>query len=147
MGLTVTGISQTTDIKSLETALKNAGFSLEAIQLISPGDSDRSLVDVQGSAKIDTELNLGGGQGTGVPGLTGAGTSFSSATTSQTFFRNEEMWDRLGDLEIPDDEIDNYIEAVQEGRSVVAYFAGKSENVPKLEQLFRASGLAKVKTF
>ncbi|MGH7660531.1 MAG: hypothetical protein ACRENA_06405 [Vulcanimicrobiaceae bacterium] len=57
------------------------------------------------------------------------------------------MWDRLGDFEIPDDEIENYLEALSAGRSVVAYFAHKQENVSKIEAIFRQSGLAKVKTF
>ncbi|MGH7716009.1 MAG: hypothetical protein ACREML_08440, partial [Vulcanimicrobiaceae bacterium] len=64
-----------------------------------------------------------------------------------TYFRNEELWDRLDDFEIPDDEIENYLEALSAGRSVVAYFAGKPDNVPKLETLFRSSGLSKIKTF
>jgi hypothetical protein len=147
LGLTVTGISQSPDIKGLEKELQAAGFSLEAIQIVSPGDSDQNLVDVAGSVKIDVQLNIGGGQGTGVPGLTSGGSQLGVRGGSGSFFRNEELWDRLGDFEIPDDELENYVEAIEAGRSVVAYFAGKSENVPKLEELFRASGLAKVKTF
>ena len=146
MGLTVTGISQTTDIKSLEKELSAAGFTLDAVQIVSPGDSDQNLVDVAGSVKLDTHLNLGDGQGTGVPGINSSGAQLGVRGGSG-FFRNEELWDRLGDFEILDDEVDNYIEAIEAGRSVVAYFAGKTENVPRLEELFRASGLAKVKTF
>ncbi len=56
------------------------------------------------------------------------------------------MSDRLGDLEIPDDEVDNYVDALQAGRSVVAYFA-KPETVAQVETIFRASDLVKVKTF
>ena len=56
------------------------------------------------------------------------------------------MSDRLGDLEIPDDEVDNYVETLEAGRSVVAYFA-KPENIGQVTDIFRASGLAKVKTF
>lgn len=148
MGLTVTGISQNHDIKALEKELQAAGFTLDAIQIVSPGDSDQNLVDVAGSVKIDANLDIGNHQGTGVPGITSHGSQLGvRGGGSSSYFRNEELWDRLGDFEIPDDEVDNYIEAIEAGRSVVAYFAGKSENVPKLEQLFRASGLAKVKTF
>ena len=56
------------------------------------------------------------------------------------------MSDRLGDLEIPDDEVDNYVEALEAGRSVVAYFA-KAETIDKVSEIFHAVGLAKVKTF
>ena len=146
MGLTVTGISQTTDIKGLEKALVDAGFPLDPIQLITPDDSDKNLTDVESQQRIDTRLMLGGGQGTGVPGISGGHSEFEIAPGS-TYFRNEELWDRLDDFEIPDDEIENYLEALSAGRSVVAYFAGKLDNVPKLETLFRSSGLSKVKTF
>ena len=146
MGLTVTGISQTTDIKGLEKALQDAGFPLDPIQLVSPDDSDKHLTDVESDQRIDTRLMLGGGQGTGVPGISGGRSDYDLPGHS-TYFRNEELWDRLDDFEIPDDEIENYLEALAAGRSVVAYFAGKPDNVPKIETLFRSSGLSKVKTF
>ena len=146
MGLTVTGISQTADIKGLEKALQDAGFPLDPIQLVSPDDSDKNLADIESHQRIDTRLMLGGEQGTGVPGISG-GRSDYDLPHETAFFRNEELWDRLDDFEIPDDEIENYLEALSAGRSVVAYFAGKPDNVPKIETLFRSSGLSKVKTF
>ena len=145
MKLVVTGISPHSDVSDLEKKLKEAGFSLDPVQVISPGDSDHSLAEVTGSMRLDTDLNLGAGQGTGVPGLSGG--AGAGSRTNSSYFRSEELWDRLGDFEIPDDEVENYLEAVQAGRSVVAYFAHTQENVAKLEELFRASGLAKVKTF
>jgi hypothetical protein len=147
MGLVVTGISQNGDVSRLEKALSDAGFSVEPLQTINPGDGDATLAEVAGGARLDTHLNLGDGQGTGVPGITSASPSIGTMRGSRTYFHNEELWDRLGDFEIPDDEVENYIEAVQAGRSVVAYFAHKPENVPKLEGLFRSCGLMKVKTF
>jgi hypothetical protein len=147
MGLCVTGISQHGDIKSLEKALSDAGFSLDPIQLIGPEDSESNLADIERSQRHDSEIMLGGGQGTGVPGINGNHMTLEQLHPSQTYFRNEELWDRLGDFEIPDDEIENYLEALSAGRSVVAYFAHKQENVSKIEGIFRASGLAKVKTF
>ena len=148
MGLCVTGISQNSDLKGLERALTDAGFPLDPIQLIDPEDSDMNLSDVEPIQRIDTEIMIGGGQGTGVPGVSG-GHSLVANTPSiqQSYFRNEELWDRLGDFEIPDDEIENYLEALAAGRSIVAYFAHTPENVPKIEALFRANGIAKVKTF
>jgi hypothetical protein len=146
LGLTVTGISQTTDIKGLEKALVDAGFPLDPIQLVTPDDSDKNLTDVESQQRIDTNLMLGGGQGTGVPGISGGHSEYEIPHGS-SYFRSEELWDRLDDFEIPDDEIENYLEALSAGRSVVAYFAGKQDNVPKLETLFRSSGLSKVKTF
>jgi hypothetical protein len=134
VGLVVTGISQDGDIKALEAALKDAGLKLDPIQLISGDDS------IEGVARRQVGTGLiTGGQGTGVPGINSDGPGLS-------YFRNESLSDRLGDLEIPDSEMDNYVEALEAGRSVVAYFAHE-DSVAKVEELFRASGLAKVKIF
>ena len=141
MGLVVTGISQQGDITALETALKAAGLPLDPIQVIGPDDSTQGAASSLGLA--NTGLNIGGGQGTGVPGITSASPSMGGSTR---YFRNEALGDRLGDLEIPDDELDNYIEALQAGRSVVAYFA-KPESLAQVETIFRASDLLKIKTF
>jgi hypothetical protein len=89
-------------------------------------------------------LMTGGGQGTGVPGVTSGVPSAGGYGTR--YFRNETLGDRLGDLEIPDDELDNYIDALQAGRSVVAYFA-KPETLAQVEAVFRSSDLLKIKTF
>jgi hypothetical protein len=142
VGLVVTGISQDGDTTALEAALKGAGLALDPIQLIGPDDSTQGAASSMGLA--DPGLNIGGGQGTGVPGITsGAPTAGGYGTR---YFRNEALGDRLGDLEIPDNELDNYIEALQAGRSVVAYFA-TPQTLAQVEGIFRASGLLKVKTF
>jgi hypothetical protein len=141
VGLVVTGISQNGDTKALEDALKAAGLPLDPIQLIGPDDS------TQGAARgvINPGYMTGGtGQGTGVPGITSGAPTVGGY--GSRYFRNETLGDRLGDLEIPDDEVGNYIEALQAGRSIVAYFA-KPETLDKLTEIFRSSGLAKVKTF
>jgi hypothetical protein len=142
VGLVVTGISQNGNIKGLEDGLKAVGLPLDSIQLIGPDDS------TQGAARgvIDPGYMTGGtGQGTGVPGITsGRGSGIGGYGTR--YFRNETLVDRLGDLGIPDDEVDNYVEALQAGRSVVAYFA-KPESVAQVTDIFRGSGLVKVKTF
>jgi hypothetical protein len=142
VGLVVTGISQNGDITALEAALKAAGLPLDPIQVIGPDDSTQGAASSLGLA--NTGLNIGGGQGTGVPGITSASPSMGGSTR---YFRNEALSDRLGDLEIPDDEVDNYIEALQAGRSVVGYFA-KPETLAQVESIFRSSGgLVKIKTF
>ena len=142
MGLVVTGISQNGDTTALEAALKAAGLPLDPVQLIGPDDS------TQGAARgvVNPGYITGGtGQGTGVPGITsGKGTGTGGYGTR--YFRNETLSDRLGDLEIPDDEVDNYVEALEAGRSIVAYFA-RPDNIDKVTEIFRSSGLAKVKRF
>jgi hypothetical protein len=142
VGLVVTGISQDGNTDALEAALKEAGLALDPIQLIGPDDSTQGAASRSGI--IGTGGIFSGGTGTGVPGITSGNPTAGGAGTS--FFRNETLSDRLGDLEIPDDEVDNYVEALEAGRSVVAYFA-KAETIDKVSEIFHAVGLAKVKTF
>jgi len=140
VGLVVTGISQDGDIAAFEAALKAAGLPLDPIQLIGPDDSTQGAASQAGI--VDPGIMTGGGQGTGVPGL-GRPTAGGYGTQ---YFRNETLSDRLGDLEIPDDEVENYVDALQDGRSVVAYFA-RPENIDAVTAIFKSSGLVKVKTF
>lgn len=142
MGLVVTGISPNGDIAALEAALKAAGLPLDPIQLIGPDDSTQGAASSMGLA--NPGLMTGGGQGTGVPGVTSGVPSAGGYGTR--YFRNEGLADRLGDLEIPDDEVDNYVDALGAGRSIIAYFA-KRETLAEVESVFRESGLLKVKTF
>ncbi len=143
MGLVVTGISQNGDTTALESALKDAGLPLDPIQLIGPDDSTQGAAS-RGLANPGF-ITGGTGQGTGVPGIT-SGRGQTAGGYGTGFFRNETLSDRLGDLEIPDDEMDNYVEALQAGRSIVAYFA-HADTIDKVTDLFRSSGLAKVKRF
>ena len=143
MGLVVTGISQDGDTAALEQALKAAGLPLDPIQVIGPDDSTQGAASSMGLA--NPGLMTGGGQGTGVPGVTSGVPSAGGYGTR--YFRNEGLSDRLGDLEIPDDQVENYVDALSAGRSVVAYFA-KEDNVGQVETIFRATGdLVKIKTF
>jgi len=134
VGLVVTGISQTGDTTALEAALKAAGLPLDPIQLISGEDSTEGVARRHSGPRIMT-----GDNAAFVPGINDSGGGLS-------YFRNESLGDRLGDLEIPDSEVENYIETLEAGRSVVAYFA-KPETLGKVESIFRDAGLAKVKTF
>lgn len=143
MGLVVTGISQDGNIIALEAALKAAGHALDPIQLIGPDDSTQGMAS-RGLASPGYNLGSGMGSGTGVPGLT-SGVPSSGGYGTQ-FFRNETLSDRLGDLEIPDDEMDNYVEALMAGRHIVAYFA-KPDTLDAISEIFRSAGLAKVKVF
>ena len=146
MGLVVTGISQDENISQIENALRRAGLSLEPLQTIGPDDPDIDLVERPSTLRMDTGL-ITGDRGTGVPGLTGGSANRDPLQQRAAYFPTEGLRDRLEELEIPDSESDNYVEALQAGRSIVSYFAGKPENVGKLEEIFRTCGLAKVKTF
>jgi hypothetical protein len=143
VSLVVTGISQSGDVTALEAKLKAAGLPLDPIQVIGPDDSTQGAASSMGLN--NPGLMTGGGQGTGVPGVTsGVPTAGGYGTR---YFRNEALADRLGDLEIPDDQVDNYLEALRAGRSVVAYFA-KADTLAQVESIFREDvGLVRIKTF
>jgi hypothetical protein len=134
MSLVVTGLSPNGDVTALKAALHEAGMPLDPLQVVGPDDSTEGVA----RGIIGSELYEGGG-GTGVPGI-------NSSHGSTTFFRNETLSDRLGDFEIPDSEMDNYVEALERGRSLVAYFA-QADSVDRVEELFRSASLLNVRRF
>jgi hypothetical protein len=133
MSLVVTGLSQDGHVEAVRAALTQAGFTLDPLQVISAADSHEALS--RGLAGADIITSDGG---TTLPGL--------STRSSRPFFRNESISDRLGDLEIPDSEMDNYVEALERGRVIVAYFA-HADTIDRIEDVFRSSGLANVRRF
>jgi hypothetical protein len=143
----VTGISQDGDTAALEQALKTAGLSLEVFEILGPDDADTLAT----GGHIDTAIITGGGleTGTGVPGITGGmipGVTSSPREVGIGPADGDSLWDRLADLAIPDDEVENYAEALETGRSIVAYH-GDEKSVAKVEALFSSAGLSKIKTF
>jgi hypothetical protein len=140
----VTGISQDGDTAALEAALKAGGLALNALEVIGPEASDEQVAGGLAASGILT----GGGleTGTGVPGLTGSGIPGITSGPRLAGIGGDSLWDQLADLAIPDDEVENYVEALEAGRSLVAFHAD-SKSVAKVESIFTAAGLAKVKTF
>jgi len=145
----VTGIAQTSDTTALEKALRDAGLSVEPLSVYVGGDEpeDRpdsgarfiytgsdSITDIlgRGSSGIFTS---GGGH---VPGLETSGSS--------EYFHHESREDELSELDIPDSELSNYEEAMDAGRSVVAYFA-RPETAASIEGVFRTAGVTNVRTY
>lgn len=143
MPYVVTGISQDGNTAALEAALKAAGLSLDVFEVLGPEDADSQVSS--GSGLAGSGAILGGLEtGTGVPGLTGSGVPGISGAPRELV--GDSLWDKLADLAIPDDEVEGYAEALEAGRSIVAYH-GDSHNVKKVEGLFGSAGLAKIKTF
>jgi len=134
MALVVTGLSQNGDISALHKALEDGGLATDSLQVIGPDDSTQGVSRGLISADLLTHDS-----GTSVPGI-------NNRHTSGVFFRNESLPDRLGDLEIPDSEMDNYVEALERGKHIVAYFA-HAETIDKVEEVFKASDLANVRRF
>ena len=136
MALVVTALSQNGELTTLKAALRDAGLPLDGLQVIDPQDASVGVSrGVIGGELFTTDS----GTGTGVPGI-------NNVHRSSSYFRNESLAERLGDLEIPDGQLDNYVEALERGRFVIAYFA-HPDNVDRVETAFRDSSLLNVRRF
>ncbi len=135
MSKVVTGLSQTSDTAVLREAISRAGLSLEHYTVISADDVPDSIT----GGIIGTDL-FTGDQSSAVPGISGP-----SVGGTTRFFRSEALENRLSDLRIPDSEVENYAEALERGKTIVAYFA-RPENVDKAVELFK-SELQNVRVF
>jgi len=130
----VTGISQDGELSAVHASLSAAGLPLDRLQVITPDDEVEAFAD-----RLVDPGYITGDRGNDVPGLTSAGHSVQ-------FFRNEALDDRLGDLGIPESELDNYVDAVERGKTIIAYFA-RPETIDKAEESFKAASLANVRTY
>lgn len=151
----VTGIAQTSDPQQLETALSKDGVSPEKIAVItkeSPTeqheDSVLTFIHVgQGHPTTDVSHEvITGGEAI----LTNFGDpqvpNISSDNRYVGFFAEPHLINHLADYAIPGDQVQNYNDAIEAGRSVVVYKAEPSE-APGVEQHFKDAGLKNVKTF
>jgi len=79
--------------------------------------------------------------GTGVPGINDA-----AATPGLIESESSGSANYLGGFAIADDEVDNYNDAIEDGRAVVIVQAGDDESAA-LEASFKAAGLKNVRAF
>jgi hypothetical protein len=136
MSRVVTALSQDGNVAALHQALHDAGLPTDSLNVIGPDESTESVSHGLIGSELLTSTD---GGATGVPGI-------NNVHRPSVFFRNESIPDRLGDLAIPDSEIENYVEALQRGRSVVYYFA-QPETIEKVEAIFRSAGVSNVRRF
>lgn len=127
MGYVVTGFSSNGDIAGVRAALASAGLPTDTLAVITADEATPSLAEGAAGADLFTS-----DRGASIPGLGPRGGGVP-------FFRNEGLSDRLGDLEIPESELDNYCEAVARGTSIVYYFAA-ANTVDRALQIFTARG-------
>jgi hypothetical protein len=133
MAFFVVGLSQNEDVKALHDALGAAGVDADRLDVIDGGD-----IDLIPGPMIGSELLTSDG-GAAVPGI-------NTGNGGVTVHADDSLIGRLGDFNIPDSEIENYLEALERGRSVVAYSANH-DNVDKVVAAFRAAGMLNVKQF
>jgi len=93
--------------------------------------------DVIGRIGGDSIMTNAGG--TSVPGITARNETLG-------YFAHPHVEQHVGTLPIPEDEADNYNDAIDSGRVVVAYNCGDGDT-STLEKAFRESGVLHVKTF
>lgn len=152
----VTGIAQTSDPAQLENTIGSHSAvdqnRLTVITKDSPTTAHRQsflrfihagephpTTDVDHDVITGDVAILTDAGGVNVPGI-------SADTRYLGFFAHPHVIDHFSGWPIPEDEVQNYNDAIEAGRSVVTYKAQTSE-VPDAEQAFRDAGLRHVKTF
>ena len=156
MACYVTGITPSNDIAEIEQIVgKIDGIDRAKLTVLTKADRtyehESSFLnfihttepfidsDAVGSLSTHNESLLTGGTGTGVPGIGGGMTHLTSSTSDRSP-------QRVGNLPIPTDEADNYNDAIEDGRSVIAYDCDPAQQAV-FEEAFRKAGVNKVKTF
>jgi hypothetical protein len=150
----VVGIFPDSDPKSLESALSAQQIDLSKVKVVSSTarDTDSTLLDFvdviedmeDNSLSDDMTKGLGimgDAGGTGVPGLGGRqatrGSFMGSDTPSARY---------LAGFAIPDDEVGNFDDAINDGRAVVLYVdAGAAADT--IAAAFKAAGLRHVRAY
>jgi hypothetical protein len=151
----VVGIFPGSDAKELESALAAHNIDLSKVKVVrsSAGDSDDEpsqleFVDVMEDLELnsrDDDMTQGVGvwdeTGTNVPGIGGR-----QPTLDSFRHRDDPTRSYLAAYPIPSDEIDNFGDAIAEGRAVVLYSdAGNDEQA--IADAFRAAGLRNVRAY
>jgi hypothetical protein len=152
----VIGISPDADLVTIENALKAQNVDASNVKVFGKGspstDSDdggESTIDFinvyqameTNSRADDMTKNTGiieGSGGTGVPGLNTPSPSLGS------LLHDEAVRNYLGGNHIPADEVENFNEAIEDGRPVVMYAADDATGV---EAAFKAAGFKNVRSF
>jgi hypothetical protein len=150
----VIGIYPGTDAGALESALTAAQVDPTHVKVLaSDGSCTESstllhfvnvVTDVDSDAYAD-EMTRGTGVlpdsgGTSVPGLGGPD------QWSDIFVHGGTTKHYLSAFPVPDDEVDNFDDAIDEGRSVVLY-PDPGADAPKIAAAFKAAGLQNVRSY
>lgn len=154
----VTGIADTSNPEQLEERLggvsdvvptdklavitkekRTASHDESPIRFIHTAGAEHTTTDAPHSVIAGNEGILTTTDGTQVPNMSADSRYFG-------FFEEPHIVDFLEDFDIPEDEKQNYNEAIAAGRSVVVYKAAGEETTP-VEESFRSAGLRNVRTY
>jgi hypothetical protein len=148
----VVGIFPEADAKALEGALAGQQIDLSKVKVVGgraeePDESQLEFVDVikdMQSNSLSDDMTQGSGvfdeTGTSVPGLGGPD------PTLEAFEEPEPSRRYFSSFAIPDDEVDNFSDAVADGRSVVLY-PDPGSDAQKIAAAFKAAGLRNVRAY
>ncbi len=154
MACFVTGIVPTENVSELESMLGSMpGIDRSKLSVITTAEPTREHADSflnfihAGAPEIESatmgriggDAIMTGSGGTGVPGLTNSGSSVN-------ILFNDRVTQHIGSLPIPDDEVENYSEALEDNRCVIAYDCSGGD-ASAAEAAFHSAGARKVKTF
>jgi hypothetical protein len=150
----IVGIFPSADPTAIQGALSAAQIDLSRIKVVSRtltddegDDSGIHFMDVEEAMMHNAMTDdithgkeiMEDSGGTNVPGLGGRGPSLSS-------FTHAERPNYLTAFPIPDDEVDNFNGAIDEGRAVVVY-ADAGSNANTVAEKLKAAGLRNVRTY
>ncbi len=149
----VVGIFPESDPAALESALSGQQIDLSKVKVVSakPGDPESSqlefvdVIEEMESNSLSDDMTQGVGvwdeTGTGVPGIGG------HQAPLESFARRDSAPKRyFAAFSIPADEVDNFGDAVADGRAVVLY-PDAGSNAEAIAQAFRAAGLRNVRSY
>jgi hypothetical protein len=150
----VIGIYPTSDAKALEDALSAQQVEVGKLKVLaSDGQNTESstlqFIDVLTAEEANSladDMTRGTGilpdsGGTAVPGLSAPDVRFD------VFEHHGGTTDHyLSAFPVPDDEVDNYDEAIDDGRAVVIY-PDPGDDAPKIAAAFEAAGLLNVRSY
>jgi hypothetical protein len=149
----VVGIYPQSDPKAIEAALGAQNLDLTKVKVVTANvdaaaaeESVLDFVDVftamESNSLSDSMTDRTGvleQTGTGVPGIGGAVPSLSQLSS------DEGLHEYLNGIAIPDDEVENFNEAISDGRAVVAY--PDPSDGAATAAAFKAAGLLNVRTY
>ena len=137
----VTGIAPTQDVGELEKALGKTGLEHDKFVVITKDEPTEEHDDsfLNFIHAVPVEHLLLSDHGSDVPGI-------NPASALNNYIAHPHVVRHLGNLPIPDDEVDNYNDAIDDGRTVVAYPVDGGSQA-SIESAFHKAGLAHVKAF
>jgi hypothetical protein len=151
----VIGIYAETDAKALEDALRGQQIDVSKVKVFATDGDDTKSSSLRFVSVVDSEpnppLSLGMTEGTGVmqdfgtavPGLSDRG---EQPGPIYSFEEGDGSKHYLADYPVPDDEVENFDDAITDGRAVVLY-PDAGADAQKIAAAFEAAGLRNVRSY